>query len=469
MDFGFGPDVRTMVVCPSISFPAAELRKITGNTFYEERMLYLLLLLEDPAARVVYLTSEAIDPDIVDYYLGFLPDPDEARRRLDLLALDDPEERALSLKLLDRPDVVAELAEVVGDPARAFLFPFNVTSWEARLCERLRLSLYGAPVETRALGSKSGARRLARAVGVEILEGVEDLWSVAETEAAVDAVLAARPEAPGVVIKLNDGFSGQGNAILAREDVRSPLSSSHTVFCAAGESWESFEPKIAAGGAVVEEMLRSSDGSSPSVQMRVAPSGRTEMVSTHAQVLGGPDDQVYLGCRFPAPAEHRAGITARAERIGAALAQRGVVGPFGIDFLIAPSRDGARVNLSEINLRVGGTTHPFAMAQLASGARYDAASGELLAGGTPLRYVATDNLVSSRYVGLRPKQVVDAIRARGIAFERNEATGVTLHLLGALTRHGKMGATCIARTHEDADALYGALVSTVEELAGGPV
>jgi hypothetical protein len=467
MDFGFGPDVRTIVVCPSISFPAVELRKITGIAHYEERMLYVLLMLADPSVRVVYVTSEAIDPDIVDYYLGFLPEPEEARKRLALRSVDDPEARALSAKLLERPDLVAELVEAIGDPSSAFLFPFNVTSWEVRLCESLRLALYGAPVETRALGSKSGARRLARAVGVAVPEGVEDLWSVEETEAAVGKVLRARPEAPGVVIKLNDGFSGQGNAIVARADVRSPLSRSLTVFCAGEESWTSFGRKIAAGGAVVEEMLRAPAGSSPSVQMRVTPSGAPEVVSTHDQVLGGPDAQVYLGCRFPAAAEHRVAITAAAERIGAALAARGVVGPFGVDFLVAPSRDGALVRLSEINLRVGGTTHPFAMALLASGGRYEA-SGELLAGGRPLRYVATDNLVSGRYVGLRPKQVIDAVCEQGIAFDRQQGAGVTLHLLGALPRHGKMGATCIAGSHEEAEALYGALVSTVEGLAGGP-
>jgi hypothetical protein len=32
-------------------------------------------------------------------------------------------------------------------------------------------------------------------------------------------------------------------------------------------------------------------------------------------------------------------------------------------------------------------------------------------------------------------------------------TGVTLHLLGALREHGKMGATCIADSLEEADAL----------------
>src|ERR671937_2698510 len=65
----------TVVVLPSLSFPTAELRKIVGIGWYEERLLFLLLLLRRRNVRLVYLTSMPIDPAIVDYYLSFLPDP----------------------------------------------------------------------------------------------------------------------------------------------------------------------------------------------------------------------------------------------------------------------------------------------------------------------------------------------------------------------------------------------------------
>jgi hypothetical protein len=462
MDFGFGEHVKTVLVCPSISFPAVELRKITGIEHYEERMLFMLLTLDDPGVRIIYVTSLPIDDAIIDYYLGFVRDPDDARRRLRLVSLDDAEPRALTAKLLERPDAVRALGALVGEPETAFLLPFNVTSWEAELCEQLGLPVYGPPPALSPLGSKSGARRLARELAVEILDGAEDLWSVEATERAIAALLRRRPDARTVVIKLNNGFSGQGNAIIEVDNLRAPLTDSPTVFCAEEESWSSFGRKIEAGGAVVEELVRRRGMASPSVQMRALPTGLGEVVSTHDQVLGGPDDQVYLGCRFPARREHRDLIRERAERIGRGLAARGVIGSFGIDFIAFEEDGQTRAFMSEINLRVGGTTHPFAMAQLATGGRYDVGSGELIAEGRAKRYVATDNLKSARLKGLEPRDVIEAVEKEGIAFDRSSGSGVTLHLLGALPRYGKMGAACIADSHERADELYGALLGALE-------
>ena len=69
-------------------------------------MLCFLLLLADPATRVVYTTSTPIDPAIIDYYLRFLPDPADARRRLVLIDAGDAELGWLSAKLLsDRADL----------------------------------------------------------------------------------------------------------------------------------------------------------------------------------------------------------------------------------------------------------------------------------------------------------------------------------------------------------------------------
>ncbi|MGH9180965.1 MAG: peptide ligase PGM1-related protein, partial [Acidimicrobiales bacterium] len=50
-------EAGTFVVLPSATFPVAELRKITGIGFYEERMLFTTLYLRRPGVRLVYLTS----------------------------------------------------------------------------------------------------------------------------------------------------------------------------------------------------------------------------------------------------------------------------------------------------------------------------------------------------------------------------------------------------------------------------
>ena len=443
------------MVVPSISFPAVELAKIVAVQRYEERMLFLTLLLRKPDVRVVYVTSSPVDPAVVDYYLRFLPNPDEARERLSLVAVDDPSLGSLSSKILDRPAALARLRHLV--PEGGTMLPFNVTPAETRLAEALGLELCGAPARLTPLGSKSGSRKVAARAGVARLPGAEDLFSTDDVAAAIATLRAERPSAEAVVVKLNNGFSGQGNAILELDGLTDPLPASKTTFCANEESWSTFASKIEDEGAIVEELLRVDGLQSPSAQLRVDGDGNVEVLSTHDQILGGPEGQVYLGCRFPASPSYRSAITENARRVGAVLAAEGVGGSFGIDFLVVPGGD---VYLSEINLRMGGTTHPYWMARLATGATYDGATGELVGPtGRPVRYVASDNLKAAHLAELTPADVIERVDAAGLAFDPSTGTGAALHLLGAVPGYGKMGTTCVAETVEEADDLYRRLVT----------
>jgi hypothetical protein len=60
----FNQDEQTIVVVPSMSidsdFSSTELQA------YEERFLFLMLLLRQPRARLIYVTSQAILPSIID-------------------------------------------------------------------------------------------------------------------------------------------------------------------------------------------------------------------------------------------------------------------------------------------------------------------------------------------------------------------------------------------------------------------
>jgi hypothetical protein len=457
----------TIVALPSVTFPPSELRKIVGIERYDERLLCLLLLLRAPQIRMVFVTSARVDDFVADYYLSLLDDPAGARERVTFVHLDDEEPRALSEKLLQHPDALEQIRAAVGSDENAFILPFNVTELERDVAETLGIPIYGPDPGLAAWGMKSGARQLARDAGVPVLEGSEDLFSLLDLERAIDRLRTRRPEARAVVVKLNNGFSGQGNAILEIDGLVSPLDASPTTFCASEESWPSYIAKIEAEGAIVEEAVRAEEMVSPSVQVGIRPDGSVEVLSTHDQILGGPDDQVYLGCRFPARAEYRADITTHALEIARALADRGVIGAFGIDFIVVP-RDGAHdVFLSEINLRLGGTTHPFMMARLATGAIYEQETGELVADGKHVAYLATDNLKSQSYVGLDPARVVEAVTSSGLAYDPLVGVGATLHLLGALERYGKLGTVCIAHGAEAAEDLYAGVVEALDALAEG--
>ena len=452
-----------MVVLPSATFAVSELRKITGIQYYEERMLFTTLLLARPELRLVYLTSLPVDEAIVEYYLRFLPDPVGARRRLALIALNDPSPLPLTEKLVHRPDAIEQVRSLVAPAAPAHVLPFNITPAEYAVAEAMDLPIYGPHPDLVRLGSKTGSRQVARRAGVDVLEGSEDLFSLEAVEAAVARIRAGRPDARAVVIKLNDGFSGQGNALIDLAGLASPLPLSATTFCATDESWPTFGAKVAAGGAIVEELIRTDGVVSPSVQVRIAPGGAFEVISTHDQVLGGPSSQVYLGCRFPADPSYRLAIQDAAMAVAGVLAAEGVIGSFGIDFLVLPGSGNRphQVFLSEINLRMGGTTHPYWMARLLSWGKYDVTTGELAAGGRRTSYVATDNLKSQHLVGRTPAEVIEAVDRAGIAFDPATGTGVALHLMGAIPGFGKMGATCIAPSLDDADGLASELAGIV--------
>ena len=110
----------TSVVVPSLTLDQDELRKLDGATFYEERLLFLLIRLRNPRAHVVYVTSQPVHPLILDYYLHLLAGvpASHARARLTMLCTYDASPRALTQKVLERPRLIERIREAIPDPAR---------------------------------------------------------------------------------------------------------------------------------------------------------------------------------------------------------------------------------------------------------------------------------------------------------------------------------------------------------------
>ncbi|MEZ5730528.1 MAG: peptide ligase PGM1-related protein [Burkholderiaceae bacterium] len=222
-------------------------------------------------------------------------------------------------------------------------------------------------------------------------------------------------------------------------------------------------------GGIVEAFVPGASGRSPSVQMRIDPLGRVEAISTHDQVLGGPNGQIFLGCRFPADEAYRLTLQEAGARVARVLAERGVLGRFGVDFVSVPQADGGwRHYAIEINLRKGGTSHPFLMLQFLTDGCYDTHTGRFLTqGGRPRHYYASDNLESERYRGLTPDDLIDIAVTNGLHFHNASGEGVAFHLIGALSEFGKLGVVCIGETAERAFALYRRTVAVLDAETGG--
>ena len=64
---------ESVVVVPSVTVDRVGERSGSLTQAYEERFLFLLLLLRQPRLRMVYVTSMPIAPSIIEYYLALLP------------------------------------------------------------------------------------------------------------------------------------------------------------------------------------------------------------------------------------------------------------------------------------------------------------------------------------------------------------------------------------------------------------
>jgi hypothetical protein len=461
----FNQHEQTIVVVPSMSVDVA----VTGLEAqgYEERFLFLLLLLAQPRARMIYVTSQAIHPSVIEYYLDLLSGviPSHALRRLTLLSPYDDSARPLSLKLLERPRLLERIEAGIQDKERAHLVCYNTTFLERNLALRLGIPLYGADPRHLPFGTKSGCRRLFAQAGISHPLGSDNLTSIDEVVSALVQMRAQRPSLKQAIVKLNEGVSGEGNATVDLSDL-DELDDAAIFdrvramrFELGRVSFDDYAAKFRARGGIVEERVGvgAKEVRSPSVQLRITPLGKVELLSTHDQMLGGPSGQRYLGCIFPADPAYATAITRDAAKVGDLLRDAGVIGRFALDFVVTRAQDSAswQTYAIEINLRKGGTTHPFLTLQFLTGGQYDPESATFVAPNGHKKFlVASDHLESPRYRGYAPDDLFDLAVRRGLHFGQVRQTGVVFHMLSALGSAGQLGVTAVGNSPEEAQSIF---------------
>jgi hypothetical protein len=480
-----GPAVDVLMV-PSLSMDQSQMDLVTGAHHYEERQLFSLIRLRDPGVRMLYATSKPIAELVVDAVLELLPGvpTSHARRRLHLFDTDDASSRPLTAKLLERPALLARMAELLR-PGRSFISCFVVSALEKELSERLQVPLLGTDPALGHWGSKAGSRELFARCGVPHPPGSPLVHSLSDLVEATAALWEAHPELERVVVKLNEGFSGEGNAPLALAPLELAHRSGRERRQCLAEALEqlampcaNWRQLLGEEGALVEAWLEGGEAlSSPSVQGTIHPGGggcgpSVEVLSTHEQLLGGASGQTYLGCCFPADAAYRLELLRHGQAVGEALAAEGALERYAVDFIARRFGDRWDLQAIEVNLRQGGTTHPYmALSAITSGS-LDLQSGIYrAANGTPLAYRATDNLQHPGLKGLLPVDLIDIVAEAGLHYDPAQLRGSVFHLLGCLSEFGKLGMTCIGRSPEEAEAVYRAteaqLLRGASRLTGG--
>jgi hypothetical protein len=147
------------------------------------------------------------------------------------------------------------------------------------------------------------------------------------------------------------------------------------------------------------------------------------------------------------------------------------MGRLALDFVVARQGDGSwEASAIELNLRKGGTTHPFLTLQfLTDGYFYPDAGTYNTPSGVAKYLVATDHFEDPALRALGIDDLFDIVIRKGLHFDQSRQSGVVFHMISSITECGQLGVTAIADSPGDADAIREAaerIILTQAEAAG---
>ena len=176
--------------------------------------------------------------------------------------------------------------------------PYNTTTLERDLALALGIPMYGADPRLFDLGTKTGCRRLFAEEGVRHPIGFEDLHTMDDLLDATLRLRRERPSIQSVIVKLNEGVSGEGNAMVDLRGLPPPGSAEERAAIAERLRPMEFERPDTPFDAYVAKLGQRAASSrnaspAPSCAARACscgslPGGQVELLSTHDQLLGGP-------------------------------------------------------------------------------------------------------------------------------------------------------------------------------------
>jgi hypothetical protein len=462
-DPGGPPHIR--IVLPSVNYSDGLLGALPYFRYFGERSLADLPVLRDPDVRVVVVTSEPIDPWIVDRTLADLSRGDSAAhrdmaRRIVCLVPRASAGGSLADAVLADPTTMTRLHAELRGAGSALLVNFSGSQATDDLAVRLGIPVEEGPAAMAdRWGTKAASKTVFRQAGVPCPAGTLDVVRTVEAATRAAVALATAPSAPArVIVRLDatDWASGLGNAVVRSSTLRDGGDLRTSVESLA-QSWNAYCHELALCGAIVEEYIEGAT-SAPSTQGRIARDGTVEILAAHEQILV---DGAYRGVRFPVPPAIAATLTSATKRIGDTLAGHGVRGSFGTDFMVA----GSRAVATEINLRKVGPTHVIKAVSALADARPARPKASL---GAPVAYVHRRLFHPHVLTSLTAPRALDVLLQAGLLYAPARRAGALLHIMGALRPAGFVETTCVASNLEEADQLDAAVELALLDAACAP-
>ncbi|KAI9012841.1 hypothetical protein BC832DRAFT_266440 [Gaertneriomyces semiglobifer] len=451
---------QDLVVLPSLTFDHDELAKISNPHRYEERLLHHVLHLTHPDTRIVYVSSMPVDLEIVAYWLSLVPSApslNDLSQRLMLFSVHDASPHCLAQKLLRRPVLLDRIKRVIR-PDRARLQVYRRTMFEKQVAQELGLPFAGGTPEEMRWGTKSGSRQAFRDADVPHPPGTySPCRSVDRLVCDILRIMRENRDATKGMLKLDESFSGMGNGIVDLADVKRLLVSGEeedrirdaildalksTKFESSDESWDHFAKGVEIIGAVFELFIPEAEGqTTPSAQGFISETGAITILSTHEQAMDGKH---YDGCVYPAREAYKNTLARYTEKLASVLRKNGIIGHFGVDFLVNSSDGGKAYDTYalEINLRVTATVFPFITLHL-------------LTNGAPTtkHYLTRDHFGDEKWKVFTPGDVTDILRSSPYTWCHRTQKGCFLYMIASVAETGHFGITCVGDNPEECRSL----------------
>eukprot|EP01080_Neovahlkampfia_damariscottae_P012365 gene12365-6033_t len=469
-----------LIILPSLTFDPVELAKMIGGTVYEQRGLYNLLMLKYPEIKVIMLTSTPIENSIVNYYqklISFKVSKEDFHSRLFCYSPNDSKPISLVEKVLERPKLMKKIAGLLEDPERAAVVSNVSTPFEARLSQKLHTCLLGFEPQHAHYGTKIGSKQIFTKAQLLYPDATPLCHDENLFFEELLGLIKRNPKIDMLVVKLNDSFSGKGNAVLnlfnfRKYQLEENLFDNHLektdemlieqlkkeinyMRCVEDANWEMFRGRIQDMGILAEVFIEYTD--CPSGQGYVE-NDEINVVSTHDQVLNG---HVYIGCVFPCEEKYRKKVHEYTYKVGKVFHSLGIYGNYGVDFLAS----GDDLYSLEINLRITGTTHPNMALRLLIEGEYKDGVYISKKSGKEKVYIASDNVKNDHFKNFQCDEIIEMVSKSKYHFDNESETGTVLHMINAVPEHCKIGVTCIHNSVKEAKKLYQDTVEFLNEEA----
>ena len=454
----------------SMTFDSVLTEAIEGLEHYETRCLWEISKAVTDGINVHYFSKRAVCREAIEHFFQVFSISKEDQKRISFYSVE---------AILNRSNLPDDLSDYVlgsekvravfkrlSEKKNSYLECFVLTPKENSISKEFNLPTYWKHPKVDYFKTKSGNRMLLEGV-TNLARGYRDLFTVEEV---VEALMKLRSETHSqkFVIKLNDGVSGDGNGFVEiisevpnEYQIRQALI--ETKFVSSKMTYTKFFREFAKLGGVVEEFIDGKNKRSPSVQIFLHPNDEFEILSSHEQILDETGAR-FLGAKFPALGAHRKNIISEAAKVAQKLLANKIYGIVGLDFLTTEDNSVLNTYLIELNLRKGGTTHPYWTAKAALGdvgiCDY---TGKFILGNKSLRsYQSNDNLICQNQSASRSlKCLMSKLEMHKLLFCHQKKKGVILHMLNSYVPAGKIGAIFIGETDQEIQEYEQSLVNLI--------